>query len=276
MKSHFQSSETTWISSGRVVACERLGRVELVRADPDDAAEEEDDEGRDRPDQDLDPAGIGEVRLVAGLGVGFAEMPGDPDAADEGRDDDGQHDAERVRTGWSARRRRTGPCGSSGPPEQPASARRRPREAQRRAGLTPAPPAPLLARKVTSTFCSSALPSPRRHCPACGGPASMRFEATIRRQPLFPDHARSIGPGGDGATSGPPAARLPALARPEAGWAMTVFFCNACGTGYPDAPGPPAECPICREERQFVPRSGQAWTSQKALCGRASQCVAGA
>lgn len=49
---------------------------------------------------------------------------------------------------------------------------------------------------------------------------------------------------------------------------MTIFFCNACGTSYKDAPEPPAECPICRDERQYVPPAGQAWTAREALIAK--------
>lgn len=46
---------------------------------------------------------------------------------------------------------------------------------------------------------------------------------------------------------------------------MTIFLCTACGTSYPDAPSPPELCPICRDERQYVPASGQSWTARDAL-----------
>ena len=46
---------------------------------------------------------------------------------------------------------------------------------------------------------------------------------------------------------------------------MTVFLCRACGTSYPDAEAPPARCPICDDERQYVPTAGQAWTTGAAL-----------
>ena len=46
---------------------------------------------------------------------------------------------------------------------------------------------------------------------------------------------------------------------------MTVFLCAACGNSYPDAPRPPGCCPICEDERQFVPSAGQAWTARDAL-----------
>ncbi len=40
---------------------------------------------------------------------------------------------------------------------------------------------------------------------------------------------------------------------------MTAFICAACGTQYPDSAVPPEECPVCQDERQYVPASGQAW-----------------
>ncbi len=46
---------------------------------------------------------------------------------------------------------------------------------------------------------------------------------------------------------------------------MTIHICNECGTSYPDAPFPPPACPICQDERQYVPRTGQAWTTPNRL-----------
>jgi hypothetical protein len=37
--------------------------------------------------------------------------------------------------------------------------------------------------------------------------------------------------------------------------------CATCGAVFPDAPEPPAACPICEDERQWVPETGQRWTS---------------
>src|SRR5690625_2480555 len=41
-------------------------------------------------------------------------------------------------------------------------------------------------------------------------------------------------------------------------------ICTACGTEYPAGP-PPSHCPICEDERQFVPIGGQKWTGLDAL-----------
>jgi len=46
---------------------------------------------------------------------------------------------------------------------------------------------------------------------------------------------------------------------------MPVHICKACGTSYPDTPAPPARCAICDDERQYVPATGQAWTTPDAL-----------
>jgi hypothetical protein len=46
---------------------------------------------------------------------------------------------------------------------------------------------------------------------------------------------------------------------------MSAHICQTCGVSYPDAHAPPAECPICEDERQFLPASGQAWTTHSTL-----------
>lgn len=42
---------------------------------------------------------------------------------------------------------------------------------------------------------------------------------------------------------------------------MPRFICATCGVQYPDAAQPPAECPICLDERQYVGWHGQRWTT---------------
>jgi len=46
---------------------------------------------------------------------------------------------------------------------------------------------------------------------------------------------------------------------------MPAFLCNACGTQYSPSEDPPAACSICTDERQFVPASGQTWTTLERL-----------
>ena len=41
----------------------------------------------------------------------------------------------------------------------------------------------------------------------------------------------------------------------------SAFICIACGTQYPPSDQPPPQCPVCEDERQFVPASGQEWTT---------------
>ncbi|HVX09353.1 hydrolase [Humibacter sp.] len=46
---------------------------------------------------------------------------------------------------------------------------------------------------------------------------------------------------------------------------MTVWICATCGVEHAETSQPPAECAICSDERQWVPRSGQRWTTADAL-----------
>jgi hypothetical protein len=46
---------------------------------------------------------------------------------------------------------------------------------------------------------------------------------------------------------------------------MGVFICKTCGTEYPPSDAAPKDCPICLDERQYVPTSGQQWTDSASL-----------
>jgi len=46
---------------------------------------------------------------------------------------------------------------------------------------------------------------------------------------------------------------------------MPRFLCQACSIQFPDSQAPPAHCPICEDERQYVPARGQQWTTLAAL-----------
>lgn len=46
---------------------------------------------------------------------------------------------------------------------------------------------------------------------------------------------------------------------------MENFICVQCGTQFSKTPQPPARCPICEDERQFVRREGQQWTTLERL-----------
>ena len=48
---------------------------------------------------------------------------------------------------------------------------------------------------------------------------------------------------------------------------MPHFLCATCGTQFAASAAPPAQCPICEDERQFVPAQGQRWTTLEALRG---------
>jgi glyoxylase-like metal-dependent hydrolase (beta-lactamase superfamily II) len=46
---------------------------------------------------------------------------------------------------------------------------------------------------------------------------------------------------------------------------MPIWVCPTCGANYPPAPAPPARCPLCEDERQWVPPSGQVWKTMDEL-----------
>ncbi|HKQ01965.1 MAG TPA: MBL fold metallo-hydrolase [Actinomycetes bacterium] len=46
---------------------------------------------------------------------------------------------------------------------------------------------------------------------------------------------------------------------------MPVWICATCANHYPEAPSPPGACIICADERQWVPATGQRWTTAEEL-----------
>ena len=46
----------------------------------------------------------------------------------------------------------------------------------------------------------------------------------------------------------------------------TPFLCITCGTQFSETPQPPAHCPICEDEQQYVNPDGQKWTTLEELC----------
>ncbi len=42
---------------------------------------------------------------------------------------------------------------------------------------------------------------------------------------------------------------------------MPVWICRTCAVEHPDTPTPPAGCPICSDERQYVLPTGQRWAT---------------
>lgn len=46
---------------------------------------------------------------------------------------------------------------------------------------------------------------------------------------------------------------------------MPLWTCEQCGAQFPDSAAPPASCPICEDDRQFVNWKGQTWLSPEQL-----------
>src|SRR5207248_1113048 len=46
---------------------------------------------------------------------------------------------------------------------------------------------------------------------------------------------------------------------------MPNFICATCGTQYAEDDQPPAACAICQDERQYLKKTGQNWTTLKKL-----------
>jgi hypothetical protein len=42
---------------------------------------------------------------------------------------------------------------------------------------------------------------------------------------------------------------------------MPRYVCVTCAAQFPDGEAPPEHCPICEDERQYVPEDGQRWTT---------------
>src|SRR5204863_7426 len=42
---------------------------------------------------------------------------------------------------------------------------------------------------------------------------------------------------------------------------MPAFICSTCGTQFPPREASPAQCPVCEDERQYIPPEGQSWTT---------------
>ncbi len=44
-----------------------------------------------------------------------------------------------------------------------------------------------------------------------------------------------------------------------------AWICRTCGVQYGPSPAPPQACPVCSDERQYVPPEGQSWTHREAI-----------
>ncbi len=180
-----------------------------MRADPDDGAQEQDDQGRDAPDQQLQASGEIPLRQVARLGVRGAEPPGEDHGGDHRRDDDGQHDGQGVQGDHGV-----GPAHRTVLVEHvvPAACQQRGETQRREAGqastlqlssvrLTPSRhPFPLPHRRPTNS--SKAImvgPEPR----------TVQCEQLGRRRPGLWEHCTCVGIGqrNRGASPCPPSTR---------------------------------------------------------------------
>src|SRR5579875_423142 len=97
---------------------------------------------------------------------------------------------------------------------------------------------------------------------ARGGPARVWEDATMARRGTRRTFLK------EASTS---AAALAALSasRADAGVAGgpggTPYLCVTCGTQFTESARPPARCPICEDERQYVHPDGQKWTTLEEL-----------
>ena len=80
----------------RILGFERPVGIERMRSEPGDAAEKGDDQRRDRPDDEFELAGERPVGPIGRAAVGGAKPPGEAERGEDHRDDDRQHDRDRV------------------------------------------------------------------------------------------------------------------------------------------------------------------------------------
>ncbi len=78
------------------LAGQGLERIELVRAEPRDAAEHHDDQRRNRPHDQLEMARELPLGPIEGARVGLAEPEREGGDEDDDRQDDRQHDRQRI------------------------------------------------------------------------------------------------------------------------------------------------------------------------------------
>ncbi|MET0675810.1 MAG: MBL fold metallo-hydrolase, partial [Bradyrhizobium sp.] len=49
---------------------------------------------------------------------------------------------------------------------------------------------------------------------------------------------------------------------------MPSWTCEQCGAQFPESAAPPASCPVCEDERQYVNWKGQTWLTREQLAQR--------
>lgn len=52
-----------------------------------------------------------------------------------------------------------------------------------------------------------------------------------------------------------------------------IWICPTCGANHPPADTPPAACPVCEDERQWVPPGGQRWATMESLAAEGHHTV---
>jgi hypothetical protein len=55
--------------------------------------------------------------------------------------------------------------------------------------------------------------------------------------------------------------------------AVPIWICPACGANHPGGESPPGVCPLCEDERQWVPPGGQRWVTMDGLAEQGYQMV---
>lgn len=56
---------------------------------------------------------------------------------------------------------------------------------------------------------------------------------------------------------------------------MHCHLCETCGTQFGPSHEPPALCPVCEDERQYVGFGGQRWTTHDELARRHTPRIGG-
>jgi hypothetical protein len=84
------------------------------------------------------------------------------------------------------------------------------------------------------------------------GSGNSRPFISLRRDPSVPCIRMRAAPWA-GANAG--------TVRDQMGDTMPAFICSTCGP----SEAPPALCPVCEDERQFIPPEGQSWTALERL-----------
>ncbi len=81
---------------GRLVGDQGFGRIQVVGTDPRHPTQKRNRERRDRPDDQLNAAGVFPVRFVLGSPVAVPEPPGKDEREHDDRNDHRQHDRRRI------------------------------------------------------------------------------------------------------------------------------------------------------------------------------------